>query len=312
LSQVALAVQQTVLLLVHRPDVVHTHEHPVHLAAAVAYRALAGRPVRVVHTVHIEPTEPLSWWKRAFLGWLMARCWAVTAVSAETARRLAYVASPPPRTIRVIYGAAEAPVGRPGAASELAFRREYSLGDGPVLCQVGLNFRLKADGAIKLIEALPEVRRRYPRVRLLLVGGGHFQADIEAAARTAGVSDALILTGFIDSIALPLAVADLYCHITFQDACPLSLLEAMHSAKPVVAARRGGIPELVTSGVDGVLVEPEPEEIARAILQLLSEPGQAHALAEHAAQTARARFTFERLADDFGTLLGLAPRPTGR
>ena len=307
-SQVALVLKQCAQLLAYRPDIVHTHEHPANLAAAVIYRLISGHTVRVVHTFHIEPAERRSWWKRVLLGWLLARCWAITAVSAHTAARLGHVALPAPSTVHVIQGAAELPVRAPDDAAVVAFRRRYALGAGPILCQVGLNFRLKVAGAMQLIRALPRLRARFPDARLLLVGGGRFRTQVETACREAGVTDAVVLTGFIDDISLPLAASDLYCHITFQDACPLSLLEAMRCGKPIVAARSGGIPEIISSGVEGILVEPEAEEIARTILHLLTHPEEARLLGAAAQVRASEHFTWQRVAEDFGSLFGLRRR----
>ncbi len=307
-SQAALVLKQCAQLLAYRPDIVHTHEHPANLAAAVMYRLIRGRRVRVVHTVHVEPAERRSWWKRVLLGWLFARCWAITAVSAHTAAHLEQVALPAPSGVRVIQGAAELPVRAADDAAVLAFQQEYGLGAGPILCQVGLNFRLKVAGAIQLIRALPHVRAEFPEARLVLVGGGRFRAQVEAAARDTGVADAVILTGFLDDISVPLGAADVYCHITYQDACPLSLLEAMRCGKPIVAARRGGIPEILASGVEGILVEPEPAEVARTLVYMLARPEEATRLGAAALARAAAHFTWQRVADEFGSLFGLRRR----
>jgi glycosyltransferase involved in cell wall biosynthesis len=96
--------------------------------------------------------------------------------------------------------------------------------------------------------------------------------------------------------------------MTLQDACPISLLEAMRSGKPIVAARTGGIPELIDDGVDCLLVEVEPYEIAGALLRLLAHPAEAAALGQAAAERARRDFTWERVADQYASILGLPPR----
>jgi L-malate glycosyltransferase len=307
-SQARVVVQQLGELVLRRPQIVHTHEHPSNLAAAIGYRMLlAGRP-RIVHTVHVEPAAQKPTWKRLLMGFLLGRCWVVTVVSAHTASQLGRVAAPVPRRIRIIPGASEPRV-RPSDDPQVStFRARYGLHSGPVVCQIGLNFPLKVEGAIRLIQAFAGLRAEEPGARLLLVGGGRYGARVQAACQRFGVADAVVQTGFIDDISLALAAADVYCHISLQDACPLSLLEAMWSGKPIVAARSGGIPEIVSDGVDGVLVDPHPDQVGAAVRSLLNDPVRAQRLGAAAAATARARFTWDRVAADFASVYGAQPR----
>jgi L-malate glycosyltransferase len=299
-SQLVLASEQLFHLLRLRPDVVHNHEHPVLLASALVYAALARRDVRVVHTVHVDPAERRSRWKRLALGWLLSRCWAVTTVARDTASRLSNIATPAPRRVRVIYGATSIQVRTRDDPDVAAFGARFGLSGTPVICQVGpFNTPLKVAGIVALVEAFALVRQQLPAAQLLLVGDGRLRGRVEAARIRSGVAEHIIVTGFVPDVALPLALADLYCQITLQDACPIGLLEAMASARPVVAARVGGIPELITHGADGLLVDPSPGQIASAIVHLHTHPDEAGALAAHALATARARFTWGRAAAEF-------------
>ena len=55
---------------------------------------------------------------------------------------------------------------------------------------------------------------------------------------------------------------------------PLSVMEYMEAARPVVATRVGGVPDLIDDGVHGLLVEPQdPAAFAAAVAQLLRDPG---------------------------------------
>lgn len=304
LSQLTLAASQLVLLLRARPALVHTHEHPVLLGVAVLYRLLTAGRARVVHTVHVHPARRNSRWKRLVLGWLMGRCAAVTVVSRATADRLGDVATPTPAHASIVYGAAS-PRGLDRSHPAVrAFRTAYELGSGPILCQVGpLNFPDKVAGFVRLVEAFANcVQPRFPEARLVIVGDGVRRAEVETACVRAGVADRVILTGSLADPAPAVAAADVHCHISFQDACPIGLLEAMHAGKPIVAAREGGIPELLRDGEDGLLVTATAEEIGQAVVQLLLSPERARALGERAAETSRARFTWERVAAEFASV----------
>jgi len=76
----------------------------------------------------------------------------------------------------------------------------------------------------------------------------------------------------------------------------LSLMEAMACAKPVVATKVGGIPELVRDGVEGVLVESgDVKGLSDAIVRLLRDPGE-RARMGAAGQQRVAQFSWDRTA----------------
>lgn len=307
-QQIVLALKHLLALARTRPQVVVNHEHAVLLIAAVAYKLLFAPKARVVHTVHIQPVGALSRPKRRLLGWLFGRCEAVTAVSGYTASAVGMIASPVPKQMHVIHGATSIATRSPNAPEVAELRRQFDLGDGPIVCQVGpLNFPMKVAGVIKLAEAMARVRQTFPTARLLVVGDGAHRGDLEEACRRAGVEDIVRITGYLTDVTVPLAAASIYCQMTLQDACPISLLEAMRSGKPIVAARTGGIPELIEDGQDGLLIDVETDQIADALLRLLRCPDEALALGQRAAARARRDFTWERVAAQYAALLGLPP-----
>jgi glycosyltransferase involved in cell wall biosynthesis len=156
------------------------------------------------------------------------------------------------------------------------------------------------------MEALVAVRRRFPGVHLILLGRGPLLSRVKEARDRLGLAGSITVPGtFIEDLSLPLGLADIHCHISLQDACPISILEAMHAGKAVVASRTGGIPEIIEDGVSGRLVGNDAEQIGATIADLLEHPELARALGRHAQQVARSRFSWERVAADFGTLYGL-------
>jgi glycosyltransferase involved in cell wall biosynthesis len=223
----------------------------------------------------------------------------------DTAGRIGDIATPEPSGVHVIYGGSEIECRSAQDPAVMLFRQRFGVHDEPLLCQIGLNYPLKVAGVLRLMQALQLVRQEFPTVRLMLIGEGLLRRSVADAAIRMGLDGAVILTGYQEDISVALTIADIYCHITFQDAAPLSVLEAMSCGKPIVAARMGGIPELVRDGVDALLVAPEPPDIANAILQLLRHPEQAEALSTGALESARIRYSWKRAAVQFATLYGL-------
>jgi glycosyltransferase involved in cell wall biosynthesis len=311
-SQLLLAIHQLKELRRVRPDVIHTHDHPALLAAAVAYRRLSGGHARVLYTSHFDPVDKRSLLRRLLLGWLLSSCEAVTVVAEDSVAKLALMATPTPKrsVIRVVPGAATVRIRDKRDPAVVAFSASIGHDGGPLLLQVSnFIFPAKVEGAFRLLEALALVRRRIPDVRLILVGTGPLVDRVKQTRDQLGLGAAVTIPGtFIEDLSLPVGLSDVHCHITLQDACPISILEAMHAGKAVVASRTGGIPEIIEDGVNGKLVDNDPERIASVIIDLLEDSDKALAMGVRAQQIARVRFTWERVAADFETLYGATPR----
>ena len=302
-SQALLMVEQLLALRRARPEVIHTHDHPALLAAAIGYRQLADPPVRVVYTTHFDPVDRRALWKRALLGWLLLRCAAVTVVAETSVQKLELIAKPVParHQVRVVPGAATMRARDKNDPAVLAFAESIGHRAGPGPVQVSnFWFPAKVEGTLRLIEAMIHVRERFPSARLVLVGTGPLlRKALDVRERLALADSVTVLGTFIDDLSVAVGLADIHCHISLQDACPISILEAMHAGKPVVASRTAGIPEIIEEGVNGRLVGNEPAQIAAVLVELLEHPADAAAMGLRAQAIALSRFTWERVADDF-------------
>ncbi|MEM4522675.1 MAG: glycosyltransferase family 4 protein [Nitrososphaeria archaeon] len=100
---------------------------------------------------------------------------------------------------------------------------------------------------------------------------------------------AVIFTGPLSDLMLKALYrdCDVFLCPSIYDPYPLVITEAMACAKPIVATKVGGIPELITDGVNGLLVKPcNPKEIANAVIKLLEDPEVAYKLGKEAYRTA--------------------------
>ncbi len=132
------------------------------------------------------------------------------------------------------------------------------------------------------LKAFTIVAARYPQARLSLVGDGPQRASLEQMARDLGVAERVEFTGFLPSIPMFKAVyaSHLYFHPSRttaegdREGVPNAMLEAMASGVPVLATRHGGIPEAVTEGVSGLLVdENDAQGLAAAAFRVLEDAG---------------------------------------
>jgi len=84
---------------------------------------------------------------------------------------------------------------------------------------------------------------------------------------------------------------------TFEDNCPMVVLEAMAVGLPVIASRVGGIPDLITDGETGMMFNPlNPSSMRGATERILSDIGLRNRLGEAAKREARERFHPEVIA----------------
>ncbi len=126
------------------------------------------------------------------------------------------------------------------------------LGGGkPVLMHIS-NFR-PVKRVRDVVRVFAKVRERVPCV-LVMVGDGPERGAAEEEARNLGVTADVRFLGKIDAVAPLLAAADVYVFPSESESFGLSALEALASGVPVVAARVGGVPDVVRDGVTGALL----------------------------------------------------------
>jgi glycosyltransferase involved in cell wall biosynthesis len=180
-------------------------------------------------------------------------------------------------------------------APRCGFRSEYSVPDDAPL--FGVVARLEAEkGHAVLLEAWESVARAVPGAWLAIVGEGSEEASLRARvdAMPAAVARRVIFAGRREDVSALTAQLSVAVLPSLREAQGISLLEAMARRVPVVASRVGGIPEVVTDGVDGLLVSPSsPSELADALVRLACSPELRARLGEAGYDTVRARFSID-------------------
>ncbi len=160
-----------------------------------------------------------------------------------------------------------------------------------------------------LLAAFEKVLDRFPEGHLLLVGLDQMGGTIQAAAEKTGLRDRVRFLGLRHDVDDLLAASDLFVLASDWEGLPVSILEAMRAAVPIVATRVSGIPEAIRNGVDGLLVPPRDSEgLAEAIVSLLEDRDRACRLGRSAQERMRSQYSIERMAERlkgiYGELLG--------
>lgn len=144
------------------------------------------------------------------------------------------------------------------------------------------------------VEVLARVRAAHPDATLTMGGADHGLLDATRSRAVAlGVADAVHFAGYLDASAKAHAFADhdVFLNTNRVDNMPVSILEAAAAGLVTVATLAGGVPDLLTDGVDGCLVPvDDANALADAVLGLLADDGRyatlgagARALAERSA-----------------------------
>ncbi|MBD2185186.1 glycosyltransferase family 4 protein [Aerosakkonema funiforme] len=165
------------------------------------------------------------------------------------------------------------------ASKEMRSRLSQGHPDSPLLIYVG---RLGAEKEIDRIKPLLEA---IPNARLALVGNGPHREALEKLFADTPTNFVGYLHG--KELASAYASADAFIFPSRTETLGLVLLEAMAAGCPVVAARSGGIPDIVTDGVNGYLFDPTDEQGAIAATQrLLAHPEERETLRANARREA--------------------------
>ena len=172
----------------------------------------------------------------------------------------------------------------------------------PRVCMVG-SMHLPDKGHGDLLEAAAIVKARGVRAQYLFVSDGALRPQLEAQARALGLGDDVFFLGRRADVPSVLVRCDVVAHPSWAEGFPNAVLEAMCAARPVVATRVGGIPEVLRHGTHGLLVEPQrPVELASALEKLLRNPLAAHVMGLRGRQHVEQEFSLDKMRAAFEAL----------
>jgi glycosyltransferase involved in cell wall biosynthesis len=292
-----------------RPAVVHTHTSKAGFVGRLA--AVIARAPAVIHQPHGHIFYGYYGPRRTAVFTALERRAArwtdriITLTDRGTAEHLAHGIGRAEQYVTVPSGV---PIAELRAAAPARGEARARLGlDGDAIVIVGLGRLVPIKGFDLLVRALPIVVSQVPSARVLLVGEGAERTHLETIAASLGVAGRLRLTGETNDPAPYLAAADVVTVPSRNEGMGRVIVEAMALGRPVVATAVGGIPDVVTDGECGRLVEPEDvDALAAALIELGRDPALRRKLGEAAAQRAEAFSTAvarEKLLTVYAALL---------
>jgi glycosyltransferase involved in cell wall biosynthesis len=210
------------------------------------------------------------------------------AVSESTRDFLVRRRHVPASRVRLIWNGAPLDEFAPVAA-ETARAARAELGIDTAAPVVGAVARLSPQkGHRYLLDAAARVLRVRPEARFLLAGDGDQEAALRRQAAELGIAAAVVFAGHRSDVPALLGAMDVVCISSTYEGTPLSLFEAMASAKAIVATAVDGCREVLEHGVSALLVPPrEPMPLAEALLRVLGDPALRASLAAGARAASR-------------------------
>lgn len=168
-------------------------------------------------------------------------------------------------------------------------------------------------GVFELARAFARVADRFPRWRLVYGGVGELD-QLRGLAAELQLSGRIECMGWLDAVhkRAQLAGADVFALPSYMEGMPMALLEAMSWGLPVVATAVGGMPEIVTDGIDGLLIPARDiDALAAALARLMSDPALRDRLGTAARETIAARLSLDAAIERLLALyrrFGIQPR----
>lgn len=277
------------LLRLFQPDVVHAHNLFFRTTEAVAL--LRKRfSVPLVTTLHLAKEEGkgslLSAAIRAYEStvgrFIIRRSDRIITVSNAVAKHAQHMMKLP-KPVTVIPN---------GVDTKVFYPKPDRQNSNQTILFVGRMVPNK--GPEVLIRAVPAVVARFPKARFVLVGDGPLQTRLQNQVKRLGVGRTVQFLGLRHDVPDLMREACLMVRPSTLEGMPLTVLEAMASALPVVATPVGGTPELLQDGVHGYLVPVgDSMALANAIIKVLDSPALAGEMGRRGRELVEKSYSWE-------------------
>jgi glycosyltransferase involved in cell wall biosynthesis len=246
-----------------RPELVHLHSR----RGSELWGGLAARwsGVPAVLSRRVDNTEP-RWWMS-----LRYRLYDHVIAISHGIRQVLLDGGLQADQVSCVHSAVDTEQYRPGRAGLPWLRAEFGLADDELTIAMAAQF-IARKGHATLLAAMPAVLAAHPRTRLLLFGQGPRHEVVREEVEVMNLADRVVFAGFRNDLHRILPCIDVMAHPAEKEGLGVSLLQAAACGVPIVAARAGGIPEIVRPGLNGELIEPHGSaELSGHLIRLLGD-----------------------------------------
>ena len=284
-----------------QPEILHCHNlQAFTFGSAAALPALGIRVVLTKHGTRMHPDRTLG---ERFRVSVARRC-RLVAVSPEIRTLLGSWSGRPEQEVHLIRNGV--PYEQKSPLEIQRVRASYrkllgmSASDFVVACVARLS---EEKDLATLLKAFSVVQLHHSEAKLLLIGDGPCRDSLTALIQELGLTTSVRLLGQRDDVDQLLHAADAGVLTSRTEGLPLTLMEAMSAAKPVVSTAVGGVPELVQDGVQGLLASAgNIRAISDALLLLAEQPDLATSMGRRGRQTIAESYSMQVVAQAYESL----------
>jgi glycosyltransferase involved in cell wall biosynthesis len=178
------------------------------------------------------------------------------------------------------------------------FRKKFEIADDAQI--VGIVGRITAIKNHELfVKIAAHVTKKFPDVHYLVIGDGELKPAIEAMANNLDLAKRMHFSGWIRETAKIYADLDILLLTSINEGTPVTLIEAMHYAIPVISTAVGGVPDIIIDKQTGFLVNSfDPADFLRVIDDLINHPEKRNQAGNQAKKFIDHHFTIDRLVAD--------------
>lgn len=224
----------------------------------------------------------------------------IIGVSEHTSDHVVEIEGSPREKVVTIYNGIDFDRVKPSADDfRKRIRNEFDAEDKFLILTTG---RLHPEkGYPYLFEAVAKLKKLTNKPFVWLIAGkGGFEAEFRQQVSELGCDDVIKFIGFRKDIPDLMSTADVFVLPSVAEAFGVVFAEAIYLGVPIVATKIGGIPEIVTDGVDGILIPPaDSEAIAETVADLINLPEKLKLLANTGKQKVIERFEFEDMTRQY-------------
>ncbi len=276
-----------------KPDILHVNGSQDHWSLALANRGL-GFPVCLVRTRHNTYTV-----KDHLPNRLLNRDWTdYQIVVCDVVRRtLSGQRSFEATRLCSIHNGVDAERYKAEPERRAAARAEFGYGDADLVCGIVARM-VPAKGHQFLFRAVAQLAKHYPAIKILCLGQGSLEGELKALAASLGIADRITFAGFREDMDACLQAVDIGVQPSIDcDTSSFSLKEMMALEIPVIASDYGGLKEIVSDGVEGLVVHAGTVEPLGGALRRMAESADLRArMGRMGRQRVLADFTLEVFA----------------
>jgi glycosyltransferase involved in cell wall biosynthesis len=280
----------------HRIQIIHTHNYKSNFYGLMASLFTQARLMSTCHN-WITTNRKLSAYSLVDQ-YLLRFFDVIVTVSENIVNTLLAKGVNPGKIVRVLNGVCLDKFNGGGKRDD-ALRKEFGI---PLNCSVvGTVGRLSPEkGYELLLQAGKDVLKTFPDAHFMIVGDGPQKDDLRETCDRLGLNSRVIFTGKRRDIGRLYSIMDIFVISSHTEGLPMVLLEAMASGVPVIATKVGSIPDVVSDGVNGLLVESgNVRQIREAIENLLMNPEMGRRYSLEGRRSIRLGYSSKVMAENY-------------